>query len=175
MILKTKVMKLEEHSVKLQRKITWCNFEERRKLLGQNIKEKIHKYLTVASQRNRKIETMIRSTPNNIRNEIMMKEEEARKRRMFLENMAAMTSSMEENGVGKSLYLSQEKIFIEWWHNKFEKEEKMIKQFENDNIFYIDKIIWNEIKREKICLKHVGKIINQEDYKCAKIMIRKGV
>jgi hypothetical protein len=71
--------------------------------------------------------------------------------------------------------LSQEKTFIKWWHNKFEKEKKVTKQFEKDNLFYIDKKVWNEIKREKICLKHKGKVINQKKYKYVKTKIKRGV
>jgi hypothetical protein len=50
----------------------------------------------------------------------------------------------------------------------------MIKQFEEDNLFYSDKRTWNEIKKEKIILRQNGKIFNQCCNREAKHKVKKG-
>jgi hypothetical protein len=34
---------------------------------------------------------------------------------------------------------------------------------------------WNEIRKEKICLRHEGKVMTQESYRVMKSILRKGV
>jgi hypothetical protein len=138
---------------KLQRKIMWGKFEENKSLISIKLKEKVNSYITNASQRNEMLMALFRSAANNIRNEISKKEEEIHKGKLFQRNMIKMISSMEENSAAVVIYSSQEETFFEWWHNKFEKETEMTKQLEEDNLFYISKKSWNEIRKENICLK----------------------
>jgi hypothetical protein len=95
--------------------------------------------------------------------------------RIYQENAVKMTNSLKENNRAEIQYTNQEETFIEWWHNKFEKESKMIKQFEKDNKFYLNKKVWNKINEEGIYLKYGGKDLSKTNFKSIKQLSRRGI
>jgi hypothetical protein len=114
---------------KLQRRTLWLNVEERRKLMEMEMKEKFQSYGENSSRRNELLKVLFRTAAVRFPDNIMKREEETGKRRLYRENTVRMISSVEENALTETSYSNQEETFIEWWHNKFEKESKMIKPF----------------------------------------------
>jgi hypothetical protein len=51
----------------------------------------------------------------------------------------------------------------------------MIKQFEKDNKFCLNKKVWNKIVDEGICLKYKERNISKENYNDIKHLVRRGM
>jgi hypothetical protein len=62
------------------------------------------------------------------------------------------------------------------WHQKILAErEKAKRQFEEDNLFYFGKKIWNKFKIENIIIKRKNIIMPGVEYKEKKKMLMRGV
>jgi hypothetical protein len=159
---------------KLQRKKVWQDFDKKRELCERNMRKKIQFYVECATQRNMKINQLIKLVANTIRDKLLIKVAELKKISIFQENMKMIASSQEEVNELITISQYQENNQMKWYNNIIEKEEKMIRQFENENLFYVNKKTWNIIQKEKIILKREGIIINHDYFNQMKQKIRQG-
>jgi hypothetical protein len=89
--------------------------------------------------------------------------------------MKEMSSSMEEIDRMKLISDNREEVYCKWWRNKFERDEKVINQFECDNVFFISRKIWSIVIKEKIPITINGVDIGQKKLKLVKSLLRKGI
>jgi hypothetical protein len=153
---------------KFKRKRLWENFEERRCSIEMVLKDKIVKYIKKADEKNGMLMLLFKTTASNIQDAMLTKIEEIRKKRLLFERMSKMSNSIDELEVLKDVRSNKEEIYDKWWHSKSEEEGGVVKQFEEDNLFYIDKKTWNEIIMKKVNVRIIGKESDHEELQRAK-------
>jgi hypothetical protein len=77
---------------KFNRKVIWKKFREKKDSFGMILKNKIIKYTENASQRNRMLMSLLRTTVINIHNEVLKRTNELKRKRIIFEDMSFMTS-----------------------------------------------------------------------------------
>jgi hypothetical protein len=155
-IERSKNEKFEQIACKLKRKNLWKKIEKQRYSSGMIMKKKIMEFLCRAEQRNVMLLSLFKTAANNIAITMKRKTEVIRRRKELFDKMKEMSSSVNEMKLLKEEYSNQEEIYNKGWHNKFEEDEKIISQFEEDNVFCIDKKTWNEIINKGIIIKFRG-------------------
>jgi hypothetical protein len=90
------IEELKQATIKIERKRAWKEFEEQRRLTGQNMKKKIFEYVERAKQSKEILLSLFRSAANNIQIVVKEKVEVIRKERMIFEDMKEMFSSIDE-------------------------------------------------------------------------------
>jgi hypothetical protein len=110
-----------------------------------------------------------------VKNSIEEKIAVVRRNKELYEDMKMMNSTMEEIEQLKNFESVNNDEETVWFKKIFEREKKILEQFEKDNIWYIDKRSWNSIKKENISIFSNGVNLAKKSYNEVKIILRRGI
>jgi hypothetical protein len=145
------------------------------KELGRKFKVKALTLIEAAKLRNENIKSMLKSTADRIQFMIAEKIDLIKRRREQYEDMQNMNSSIDEVAQLKFVENDREENNSKWHRNEAEEKEKVVKQFEQDNVWFIDKRSWNMIKKEGVPVMIEDINLCTRNYKAVKLILRKGI
>jgi hypothetical protein len=150
-----------------------CNeFLDLKKDIGKKLKMKISQYMENADRRNMKLQDMMITVGRNIASMIKRSENLVRRRKEQFENMKSMEHSLLENEQVREWLRVHENMTSEWYEREAEKDAEITKQFEKDNVLYIDKKTWSIIAREGISIIVKDFNLSTRKFKIVKSMLK---
>jgi hypothetical protein len=118
---------------------------------------------------------MIITAGCNIASMIERNEDLIKRKKVQFENMKDIKYSLSENEQVREWLNVHENMTSEWYVKEAEKDIEITKQFERDNVLYIDKKIWSIIvnRRIPIIVKNID--LSTKKFKLVKSILRKGI
>jgi hypothetical protein len=124
---------------KFFRKKIWNKFQMMKDELGRNFKSRAMSIVENAKLRNERVMLMLKETADKIQLMVTDKIALIRKRREQYDSMQNMISSIDDVTQMRIVNDDKEETDGKWFAKEAEEKEKIVKQFEQDNIWYIDK------------------------------------